>query len=359
MDMMKVQSKIDELLTLRASEWFEIMKDPSDSERAEFIEWLSESRRHVEEFLEITAIDAAVEAMPHELREDLNGLLTQAGARVHRLPTRTPAVSVSEKLRVRSRDTHRSLPSPGSSPTAWKTAGWIFACASIVAIALSFAIHPGTQYTTNIGEQRSIELADTSVVTLNADSQIRWKLDEKRREIDLRRGEAIFDVAHDPTRPFLVSTRAGIIQAIGTQFNVYARADGDTRVSVLDGAVSVTARQESGGMAPRTLVLKAGEEADVRADGTIAKNPRAVVANAIAWRERHLVFNSVLLEDMVVEFNRYNHSPHLRLEGVPLGTYRFAGIFDATDPQSLADLLAKEPGLKVERRGTEIVIRAR
>src|SRR5688572_17809705 len=85
---MKVQSQIDELLTLRASEWFEILKNPTEQDRQAFIAWLSESRRHVQEFLEVSAIDDAVSAMPAEMREDLSELLAQVSPSATELPAR-------------------------------------------------------------------------------------------------------------------------------------------------------------------------------------------------------------------------------------------------------------------------------
>jgi transmembrane sensor len=78
-----------------------------------------------------------------------------------------------------------------------------------------------------------------------------------------------------------------------------------------------------------------------------------------AWRERRLVFDDAPLEDMIYEFNRYNQSPRLRLEGVAPGNHHYNGIFDAADPDSLAELLSREPDLMIERRNGEIVIRSR
>jgi ferric-dicitrate binding protein FerR (iron transport regulator) len=66
---------------------------------------------------------------------------------------------------------------------------------------------------------------------------LRVRLEDLRREVDLGRGEALFQVAHDLRRPFRVHTRAGLVEAVGTQFNVYDRVNGDTRVSVLEGKV--------------------------------------------------------------------------------------------------------------------------
>lgn len=340
---MKVQTRIDELITLRASEWFEILKNPTEAERATFIAWLSESRRHVQEFLELAAVDDAVGAMSPELRENLHELIERVA------PAAVP-------LRPRARP---QLWPRRAAGTPWKwVVLWSAACTVMVALVVWTGWRPGShEVSTDIGEQRTVALADTSVITLNADSRIQWHLDEIEREIELRRGEALFKVAHDAARPFRVRTRAGVVQAIGTQFNVYARANGDTRVSVLEGRVQLTARNNAGTATAQTRVLKAGEEANIRLDGTIHRNANAAVDKTVAWRERRLAFSDTLLEDMVVEFNRYNRSPQLRLQGVPTGTYRFAGIFDAADPQSLADLLSREPDLVIEKGENEIVIR--
>jgi transmembrane sensor len=342
---MKVQTQIDELLTLRASEWFEILKNPTKEQRAAFIAWLSESRRHVEEFLEVAAVDDAVGGMPTALREDLNSLIARLAPRPATLPQRARPQPWVQRVR---------------KDTTWRAGFWSMA-AGVLLTVLTWTSwsHWSRNLSTEIGEQRTLELADSSVVTLNANSRIQWHLGETRRDIELSQGEAIFKVAHDTARPFEVHTRAGIIRAVGTQFNVYARENGDTRVSVLEGRVQLTAAVASDAARPQMLSLKAGEEADLRLDGTIQRNAKASVNNAVAWRERRLAFSDALLEDMVVEFNRYNRSPRLRLQDVPLGTYRFAGIFDADDPQSLADLLDREPDLAVERGDHEIVIRRR
>lgn len=80
------------------------------------------------------------------------------------------------------------------------------------------------------------------------------------------------------------------------------------------------------------------------------------MAQTVAWRERRLIFQDAPLEDMVYEFNRYNRTTHLRVDGVTPGSHHFNGIFDAGDLDSLADLLSREPDLTVERRDGEIVI---
>ncbi len=342
---MKVQSRIDELLTLRASEWFEIMKAPAPADRTAFIAWLGESRRHVQEFLEVAAVDEAVGGVPPALRENLDTLV----ARVTTPPTSLPARARAQPWRQR----------PGAHRSLRTRTTWIAAATVLLTLGAWMVMQARFEtFSTGVGEQRTIALADSSVVMLNTDSQLRWRIDAERRDVELRRGEAIFKVMPDAQRPFRVRTPAGVVRVIGTQFNVYARHDGITRVSVLEGRVRLTAPGNGTVPDSGTLTLKAGEEADIRADGSITLDPHPAVEQAMAWRERRLIFNDAPLEEMALEFNRYNRAPRLRLINVPPQTYRFAGIFDADDPESLAALLSRESDLLVERLGREIVVRA-
>jgi transmembrane sensor len=107
------------------------------------------------------------------------------------------------------------------------------------------------------------------------------------------------------------------------------------------------------------MTLEVGQVADIDPDGKIRRRVNLTVTNAVAWRERRLVFDSASLEDMATEFNRYNRGLQLRLEGMTGDPRRYDGVFDATDPTALADLLAREPDLLVDRRGNQIVIRKR
>src|SRR5262249_43512208 len=99
-------------------------------------------------------------------------------------------------------------------------------------------------FSTQIGEQRTIQLSDASILALNADSRIRVQLGDTERDIELLHGEALFQVARDTHRPFKVQTRTALVQAIGTQFNIYDMPDG-TRVSVLEGRVRVQTARET------------------------------------------------------------------------------------------------------------------
>jgi transmembrane sensor len=105
--------------------------------------------------------------------------------------------------------------------------------------------------------------------------------------------------------------------------------------------------------------LGAGEQVRVVADGSLVKQPAPDIVQATAWRQRRLVFQADTLEDIAAEFNRYNRSPRIRVEGEAARQARFTGIFDADDPLSLVQLLGTDRELAFERRETELVIRPR
>jgi transmembrane sensor len=342
---MQVQRKIEELLAMRASEWLELLPSATEEERAAFARWLGESRLHVQEFLEVAEIEYRLHRADPQRQQDIDALLK----------------SVTNVVRLPHRATPARVTPPVQNRRAWKVAAALAACA-VLASALVFIPRGGEdEFMTSVGEQRTIELPDMSIVTLNASSDIEVRIERDVREIDLTRGEAIFTVAHDPERPFRVHTRAGIVQAVGTQFNVYDRPDGTTRVSVLEGRVRLIPNGRSGAASIEQPVslLGAGEEADILPDGRVQKNEKAVVANTVAWRQRRLVFDSAPLEDMVAEFNRYNRAPQLQLDDIPPDSFRYYGIFDAADPESFVKLLEREPALTVERRGQQVIVRRR
>lgn len=344
---MKLQHQIDQLLARRASEWHQILENTTDvQQRAAFVAWLKQSPLHLQEYLEIVYTDHMLKHVDAERLEDVDSLLAQVAPTV--VPLSAPnSVPVAAK--------------PGGTTLRLGLAAAVAACAVLLTLAYKqFAAPP--EFSTAIGEQRMIELADSSLVTLNAASRIEVRLDKRNRDIELLQGEALFKVAHDPARPFRVRTNAVIVQAVGTEFNVHQRPTG-TRVSVLEGRVTILPKHDANsGISGSSLSaesLGAGEEALVRPDGAIQRIGKADVMKTVAWRKRWLIFDDTPLEDIVYEFNRLNRTTRLRLDGVPPDSHHYNGIFDASDSESLAELLSREPDLSVERRGGEIVIRQR
>jgi transmembrane sensor len=335
MAVMQLQRKIDDLLAQRASQWLEVLKDADETQRAEFVEWLWESRVHVQEFLEAVATDRELDRVDPKRIEDVEALLERISPRVVRLD------------REQSR------------PRRLRRSGTLFgAIAAAVAMAIGavlwFSVHFGKsqEFSTQVGEQRTLELPDASVVHLNADSQIEVNLDDKERSVRILHGEALFKVVRDSARPFRVLAHNVSVQVLGTQFNVYERPEG-TQVSVLDGRVRVT--NDAG----EQQLLVAGDEVLAGSNGHLRLNAKANIERSVAWRQRRLIFDNAPLEEMVREFNRYNASKPVRLQGVAPNSHHYDGIFDADDPASLAALLMREKDLAIEVKEREILIRAR
>lgn len=344
---MRLQRQIDQLLARRASEWHQILEDADPGQRAEFVAWLKQSPQHVREYLETSCVERMLGETLAGSGEDVQMLMAQAD----------PAVVALTDLPARS--------APSRPRTGWRSP-WAmaagFVALSVLGVLGYLRWQAGTGFSTAIGEQRTLQLADASVVSLNADSRIRVRMEATARDIDLLQGEALFVVARDPARPFRVRTRSAIVEAVGTEFNVHEGPTG-TRVSVIEGRVNVTPRNGAGNSTSKAHApgesLEVGQEVQVRPDGNLRRHAQVDVGKTLAWRERRLIFEDTPLEEMVREFNRYNQALRLEIEGVVPGTHHYNGIFDASDPGSVAELLSREPDLDIERTPKRIVIRGR
>src|SRR5262249_37280059 len=128
---------------------------------------------------------------------------------------------------------------------------WPFAIAASVLLAIGVAlfvsrdsIFATNRYSTVVGGLPTIPPADGSKVPSNTDSQVRLAITDRERAIELTHGEAFFEVARDPSRPFVVTAGSKRVIAVGTQFSV--RRDGeDVQVAVAEGLVRVESLQDS------------------------------------------------------------------------------------------------------------------
>lgn len=345
---MHTQRQIDYLQAQCASEWLEVLKLGRADDVTAFHEWCRKSPLHIREFLEITCTDRALEQSDLGRAESPEELI--------------------ELLKVVSATNHTALLSPDSEmsdakklePKLHLRRYWAIA-AAVTALCLGVTLSLESwfseqEFSTKIGEQRTVELQDSSVITLNTDSDIKVLFEDNVRSLELRRGEAVFKVAHDPARPFLVRTRAGTVQAVGTEFNVYDRPEG-ADVTVLEGRVRLTALRDNGSGVATVQELAAGERARIATNGGIQRIQDANIERVTAWSKRRLKFHNESLQDIVLEFNRYHRGLKLRVDDIPAGSRHYSGIFDADDPETLAKFLEREPDLTVERTAGEIIIR--
>lgn len=328
--------------TLEAAlEWIERYKGgtATGAESEAFFDWLTESPRHVEVFLQALTLDQRLSGIASEqwtalgVSRGKNAAGDLPPANVIPLDVR-PAVT-AKPAGLRWNKQTKQIAAVAAGIAVLVAAGW----------RVPALIEGRQDYSTSVGEQQAVRLADGSIVNLNTGSHLKVRIDAESRDLWLTQGEALFKVQQDSTRPFRVHTRDAVIQAIGTQFNVYTRDTGTT-VSVIEGRVRVGS----------TPVLSAGEAVNVKTNGKVERRASVNADRVTSWQRRRLIFDEETLTNIVAEFNRYNQR-HLTIEDPAAGSRRFSGIFDVDDPKSLADLLSRESELRIEDNGAEVIIR--
>lgn len=342
-------------LAERAAEWVARMQRADQPPHAAFAAWLRESPRHVEEALFAAAVAEELAGFDRERRIDIQALLAGHAANVVPL---SPALPLQQEHHrnwaLRTLGLFRGNGAGIERPRHWQrwAAAILFLAVGLAAAGWWRFSGPGSwqSYATALGEQRAIELSDGSLVHLNTQSRITVRLDSDARDIRMLRGEALFKVRHDPRRPFRVRADDTVIQAIGTQFEVYRRSD-ETRVAVIEGRVRIS----TPGSAPHESA--AGEGANISPVGAIVPQPKLDTVRVTAWRQRRLIFQADTLEDIAAEFNRYNRSPKIRIEDESIRKLRFTGVLDADDPESLGLLLGRDREVSLERQRDRLVLR--
>jgi transmembrane sensor len=167
-------------------------------------------------------------------------------------------------------------------------------------------------YATNIGERRKITLPDGSSAHLNTQSRIRWVGSGKDRRVALEKGEALFDVAHDPTRPFRVIVGNSEIRDLATEFDVYRKSNGSVVVTVLSGQVAIKELSVGGAQPAWTeRLLRPNQQLEYTQASLISDVHTVSAVAAVRWREGLLVTEHQPFTTVVSELNRYTPKPIL------------------------------------------------
>lgn len=241
---------------------------------------------------------------------------------------------------------------------------------SLVAIAASLLmcvaltayfllLHAGEDYSTPVGGTASIPLRDGSNVTLNTASKIHVATFDRERRIELDSGEAYFEVAKDPGRPFVVMVGDQRVVAVGTRFSVL-REGNAIRVVVTEGKV----RFESNDV---PLDDESRDDAPLLVAGAIARASDAAIRvemgslqraeELLSWRSGYLIFDETALADAVAEFNRYNIRK-IYIEDPRVAAIRINGKFRATNAQAFIRVLHDGFGIQARDAEEQIVLSA-
>lgn len=324
-----------------ATEWFVSFREGETDahSREAFYAWLRKAPDNVHAYLRMTALWEDAELLKGSGLFDRDELLRRAAQSPNVVELEAGArASLSDESIVRG---PRRFVRP------------LVAAASVlllVGAGLAWAWLLQDTYSTGVGEQRTVALADGSTIVLNARSRVRVDFDPARRDIELLSGEAIFRVARDAARPFVVHTGATTVRAVGTQFDVYRKKDATT-VTVIEGRVAVA---RSAVADERNLLLAAGEQITV-SHAPLPQPRKANVETATAWTKGELVFDSTPLSEVIEEFNRYSKR-RLIVEDPQLLAFHISGVFASSEPARIAALLRQRFGVTVHESDDEIRI---
>jgi len=210
-------------------------------------------------------------------------------------------------------------------------------------------------YRTPLGGLTTIPLKDGSNVTLNTATRIRVQMTLIQRHIELTQGEAFFNVAKDPERPFTVTAGDKTITAIGTAFSV--RRDGlNLQVAVTEGKVKI--EKDAASASRDNAILTAGSVAYTGLTGvTVRQKPESEIEDTLSWRTGYLVFHSTALPGVIAEFNRYNERK-IAIEDPAVNTIQLTGKFRSTNVDALVRLLEKSFHVSARRDGSKLLLSA-
>jgi transmembrane sensor len=314
-----------------AAEWI-LKRDRggvTDGDRVALESWLSQDARHREAYLALDEFWDLTAGMrqwnPHDGNIDQD-ILAPLGARPRR-PGRVRAWSIAAGILA-----------------ICIGAGW-----------LGISALRGERYSTSVGGFERIALDDGSVMQLNTDTVLHTRFTKSQRSVSLFRGEAYFDVAPDPLRPFEVRVGKTVARVVGTAFSVRVGAGERLELLVTQGKVLLLPDDARD---PAPLIV-AGQAARADASSVAVDSvARPEMGRRLAWQGGQLEFDRQSLSSVAEEFNRYNRR-QVRISGESLQSLQFTGNFRATDLESFVAAIESAADVEVDRTDDVLVIRPR
>jgi len=329
-------NQIDALLSEQAAAWFVrlVANDLSLRERREYLAWLKASGRHVEALLDIYRYHG------YGRKAKLNNPVSSD----------MEAESKIIQFAPRGAITTPYSPQPRKRSPMWRAAAVVAGIAfSLVIAYVAKTAYFDQRMVTGPSEWDQTLLADGSVLRVGPNTKIRWYFSDQQRTLMLSRGEAVFEVAKDPLRPFIVTTTIGDVRAVGTEFGVSLVDASTAVVTVAHGKVAVTKPNQG-----RFLINGTEAIADLVANqqltlsGDNVQLVKEVDADReLQWASGYYEFRGEKVKQAVDEFNRRNRmqvvlaDPSVGEITMPFTTVRL------DDPETFALMLGARPDVQM------------
>ncbi|MGS0497594.1 hypothetical protein CWB85_00020 [Pseudoalteromonas sp. S1727] len=275
-----------------------LQENPSQEQLNQWQQWLQSDTDNSRAFNECLALDSQFAKLPPETVNNFLRLLPEKNAQPQRMQ--------------------------------WSKYLTLAASVAVISISISFYTPSNTQaYTTAVGETKSVTLADGSNIMLDSDTDLSVYYDDQQRRIELHQGQAVFNVAKQTNRPFLVSVNEITVTVLGTHFNVN-RLKNDAVIAVDHGKVNVYDPTFG------NILLEDKQ-------GYYSYDDRKVELTNIhfaMWQQGQIHFSHTPLNLAIEQLNRYQTN-QLQLGQQQLAQLTISGTFQLNDVSHTAQLLPK------------------
>lgn len=326
-----------------AAMWLVLLDDgPLDAQqKRDFEQWLEESPLHVEMFLDTLATWDGMSSLSN----------------------------LSEVFPLERLEVKKESEDVWANWLGWRWIGSSAAILGLLVLVLGYFVVMAGYYETDIGQVKTIQLADGSEISLNTDTKVKVSFSKNVRRVDLLQGEAFFKVARDVQRPFLVIANEKVVTAVGTAFSVYKR-NGVVKVAVSEGVVQLQSSEISPSpeedKAQRKAIatkpappvyLESGHLALLNyTEITIEPVDIEVIEKDQAWRRHMLIFEGERLSEVIAEVQRYT-SLHLIVDD-NIRDISVGGYFRSDDIEGILKALAYNFDLEVAKTQNEVKLKA-
>ncbi|WP_129777133.1 FecR family protein [Peristeroidobacter soli] len=339
-------TEIDGLLSEQAAGWFVrlVANDLSARERREYLAWLKASSRNVEALLDIYRYHGYGRKAKLHMRVSPEG---EPGENVIPFGPRGMTV-VHKQTRQLKRRRARQM------KVAAAIAGILV---TIVAGWTLKATYFDKRIATGPGQWDRAMLSDGSVLRIGPNTRLRWSFDQNQRTIVLSEGEAVFEVAKDPSRPFIVTTHVGDVRAVGTEFGVSLMNASTAVVTVAHGKVAVSKHGDD-----RVTTIKRAAVAEliedqqiVLSDGNAQPVKQVDASRELQWATGYYEFRGETVREAIEQFNRRNRlkvvmsDPAIGAIAMPFTTVKL------DDPETFVLMLAARPDVQVAYESANVI----
>ena len=310
-----------------AVEWNLLLQETAldEAQRREYQAWLH-SALNAREMGRICRIDALLHVAFK------NPSARKLPANVINFQSYAPLTALRARVRVPVQAARRFM---GVKIAAAVAAGFALAIVATM-LATSLMSHHHRDLVTQRGHWDKQLLEDGSVVYAGPTTELRFHFNDEMRSVALLRGEAFFDVAKDPGRPFVVATSAGSVKAVGTEFATAYQGD-SVVVTVAEGKVAVSPAEAAGQGVQPIIPLVANQQVVLSRSG--AGQPMAVNAEReVKWIRNWYDFDGERICEIVEQLNR-RHDVKLVVTDPQVCRMRLNSL--AFKPSELDDFVAK------------------